>query len=178
MSFFIKVVAAAILTLLVAVGFAAGLLFLWVDPFQWKTPSDKRVIALFQHHQAQFEKLEQMTMEDYQHGYYYDAPKNGKAVRPMSPSRREEYQKLLSQIDYNLDMNSDESYGMVEIRFTLASGGMGPLGDDWIKGIEYLSGYCKEEGKILPSLDAGFSLPEDDYLRVIQPNWYVFYSVY
>jgi hypothetical protein len=179
MSYFIKAAVTVFLTLLAAVGLMAGFLFIRVDPLQWKTPSDERVIALFQHHQAQFEKLKQMTIEDYRHGYYFDASESEEAVRPLRPSRRKVYQKLLSQIDPNLGMSLDGSYGVIEIRFTLASGGMGPLGDDWIKGIEYLSGYYKEEGKILPSLDAGFNLPDDNnYLRTIQPNWYVFYSIY
>lgn len=176
---FIKA-AATIFTAMFVLGGVFVVFFFWqVDPYQWKAPSDKKLIAMFQQHQPEFEKLERMAAEDVRRGFALEAdPENAKVVKTVSRTRREEYKRLLSQIDSDLYLTMDDSYEGLELRFIAAQGGAGPIGDDWMKGIEYLPVYSKQEGKIVPSLEKGYQLPEDDYLRPIQPNWYVFYSVY
>ena len=175
---FIKAAASLFMALFALGGIFVIILFWQIDPFQWKVPSDQKLIGLFQKHRVEFEKLERMADQDTRRGLAFEVdPANARLVKTISPTRRKEYDTLLSRIGSDLQLTMDDSYGR-EVRFIAAQGGAGPIGDDWLKGIEHLEKYSEQEGKVVPSLDGAYRLPEGDYLRPIESGWYLVYSVY
>jgi len=158
------------------------------DPFAWRAPKDKTIIALFQEHREAFEKIQQMAMEDMQQDHYLNMYnldfQKGNEFRKenlIPESRQQEYKKLLSGIPLPCRTSIyADVYGQT-LRITLAGGGfLLAIGSGWGKGIEFYSNKPKDLGVIVSSLDKIPSNAEPRiYLRPIgtSTNWFLYYQV-
>ena len=181
-SILFKVTLGLIITFLALILLLVAVVFWMADPFNLKAPNDQKLIAIFQSHREAFEKLQQMATEDAQHGLYLDAPFFNEGSK-FDKSRQQEYEKLISEIRPGLHVAIDgRDKGM---RFIFAWGGLLTIGPEWGKGIRYvpdsfeIDGITYREGwegVVSTNLDNARTLPATDYIRQIEPHWFLFYS--
>jgi hypothetical protein len=81
-----------VIGLVVACVVVGAIVLRLTDPLQFKAPSDEDLIAVFQTHRADFERLRQMAVEDlHVKSYLSESELNG-----ISPeARRQEYRSRL-----------------------------------------------------------------------------------
>jgi hypothetical protein len=95
--------------------------------------------------------------------------------RGLSISRQSEYVRLLSSIrPSSVILVISNHY----VDFSLANGGLGPLGVDWNKGIRYIPNNPEKEGLILKDLDKAKKGDGDELLRQIDEHWFLYYESY
>jgi hypothetical protein len=156
-----------IVTILVAVlviGLVSFLLWQYKSPFPLSVPKDHTLIDSFYSHRQTFEALKGMAEKD-------TAIASNSTSATLSPSRRSEYARLLSEIYSKLEMGFDANGTL----FSFAGGGIGlSIGPSWSKGIAYLPAPGRV-GQIVKSLDRN-PRHDDTYLVPIEGNWYVFYQ--
>jgi hypothetical protein len=147
-----------------------GAIVLWqADPLQFKAPSDQEVIAVFQAHRADFERLRQMVTEDmHVKSYFSESELDG-----ISPeARRQEYRSRLKiWPGLHVGVNYDES-----VRFIFAGGGLLAIGPGWAKGIQFSPQGKKLIGEQVKTLDNERTLPPGVYLRELMPEWFILYQ--
>jgi hypothetical protein len=136
------------------------------------------------------EKYRQEYEKDPRYAWYFKSPyfEGGK----LNETRRKEYKNLVSEINPGLTVGTDYDSSM---RFIFADGGILAIGPGWVKGIEYVPGshatngaiygerkiegvtYQEQwHGIILTNLNNAQALPAQIYLRLIEPNWFLFYQ--
>lgn len=148
----------------------SGFIFWMADPLYLKSPTDQRLITIFQEHRAAFEKLRQMASDDSQKESYFSQSSLG---NQLNDARKSEYKTLLSEIHSGLIVTTDNQ----SVRFIFAHGGLSAIGPEWFKGIEYISGNSRMEGAILPNLNKPASLPVGGvYLMPIERGWFVIFQ--
>jgi len=98
-----------------------------------------------------------MATEDMRRGWYLGTS----SPNQLDQSRRREYKSLISQIRPDLRVVTNGYSGVV--RFIFAGEGVA-IGPGWVKGIEYVPPEAdpKRQGH--------------DYVREIEPNWFIFYD--
>ena len=132
-------------------------------------PEDQELIAIFHAHRQAFEKLQGMTGEDAQRGWYLGASDFSK----LALERQQGYQRLISEIRPGLEVAINGQDDVVRFIFALEGTAIGP---GWVKGIEYVPGDYSREGVLSADLDGARKLPANVYLRQIEPKWFVFYQ--
>jgi hypothetical protein len=147
-----------------------GAIVLWqADPLQFKAPGDREVIAVFQAHRADFERLRQMVIEDMQvRSYFSESELDG-----ISPeARRQEYRSRLKiWPGLHIGVNYEES-----VRFIFAGGGLSAIGPGWAKGVQFSPQGKKLIGDQVKTLDNERMLPAGVYLRELMPEWFILYQ--
>jgi hypothetical protein len=142
--------------------------------------SDEALIALFNNHRGDFEKLQRMTVAD-----------AGKSVldvslwdsrvdftgRRLSDSRFAEYRSLIWKIDSGMIILAGGGDNRT-VRFLTAGGGVLSIGPEWWKGLEFIPHQqnYKELGEVKDTLDVWEPLPYGIYLRPIEPEWFIIYE--
>jgi hypothetical protein len=146
-----------------------------------RQPSDRKLIKIFEENRGVFEHLRLMAFEDGRNGKVFsvDNRENGDANYTgsggLSTLRRSEYMRLLSSIRPRPGLCVIPNH---YVDFPLASGGMGPLGIDWDKGIRYIPDNPAKEGLILKDLDSAKKGDGDELLRQIDDHWFLYYESY
>lgn len=158
----------------VVICFTLGALSFWmIDPFNFRAPTDQKLLTVFHAHREAFDKLRQMVIEDEdRQGYFSES--SLKDDKLFNESRRQEYKTLLSEIHPGLVVLIDGN-GNVE-RFIFAGGGLSAISPGWLKGIEYVPGNYEKLGVVLPNLNDARKLPANVYLRPIEINWFLVYQ--
>jgi hypothetical protein len=153
-----------------------------------RVPSDQELIASFHAHHDTFEQIEAMAAKDRRNGLYlrwhresWWCPGNwwwcgSSKPSGMPPSRLEDYGKLISQIRpevQHVGINHDGT-----TNFMFAASGVNFRPDWWSKGIAYIPPDVdlKTQGVPLPDLNGAPGLPANDYIREIEPAWFLFYQ--
>ena len=167
----IKIFCYSLLSILVI---GSGIIFWMADPFFLKDPKDQYMIDVFNEKKTYFERVSQLVLSSQIDGY--------ETASDLSHPEKEEYKRLISKISpgisvykqFSFNINSTKSIGLVLFEF--AGGGLSTIGPEWGKGIEYISGDPKNEGKIVTSLDNLSSLPAGNiYLKKIAPQWFIYF---
>ena len=127
-------------------------------------------MKLFDEHRDAFEKLQKMSAEDEQKGWYFTYPLGEQSK--TNELRLADYKKLVSEIS---PCNSVASDNDGDMRFIFAGGAV--FGAEWIKGIEYVPGNYERVGVIAKQgLDKARKFPPNVYLLPIEPKWYLIYQ--
>lgn len=158
-----------VIGLVVACVVVGAIVLRLTDPLQFKAPSDEDLIAVFQTHRADFERLRQMAVEDlHVKSYLSESELNG-----ISPeARRQEYRsRLKSWPGLHVGVNYDES-----VRFIFADGGRLAVGPGWAKGIEFSPQGKKLIGQRVNTLNNERMLPAGVYLKELIPEWFILYQ--
>jgi hypothetical protein len=134
--------------------------------FPMRVPSDQKLIATFQAHRGAFEQLHAMAAKDMQTGLYFSwyggccSPDSSKPPQ-LSASRWAEYTSLTSSIRPISAVIRDDGV----MRFIFAGNRIGlAVGPGWSKGIEYIPP------------DKSPKTQGHDYVREIEPTWFIFYD--
>lgn len=152
-----------------------------------RVPSDQELIAAFQAHQRAFEQIQPMAAKDMQNGLYirwhqesWWCPGSwwcrGSSKPPgMSASRWKDYGNLISQIRPKVESIAIDYNGTISFVF---AGEGGALSSGWSKGIAYIPPDVdlKREGVPLPDLSEAPRLPANEYIREVEPAWFLFYQ--
>jgi hypothetical protein len=146
-------------------------IFWMKDPYNLSAPKDQELIAIFNDHHEAFERLRQMATEDSKSNHIYI--KNSEIVGIKDTLRRQEYRKLLSSINSDIRVVADEG----NITFFFSGGGLSAISGGWGKGIASLP-LIEKYDTILPSLDHANMLPNGDYMRPIDGQWFIYYQKY
>lgn len=133
--------------------------------YSWRTnssqkdmsPSDDKLIKIFQNHRGEFERLRQMTTEDMHEASYFSETN---VSNRLPVSRRNEYKDLLKLLP-GLQVGADYDGG---VRFVLASKGQA-IGPGWAKGIQFIKDITNLKGTRIDTLDGSAKLPAGVYLR-------------
>ena len=146
-----------------------------------RQPSDRELIKIFEENRGVFEQLRLMALEDGRNGKVFsvDNRENGDTNYTggggLSTLRRSEYMRLLSSIKPRPGLCVIPNH---YVDFSLASGGLGPLGIDWNKGMRYIPDNPEKEGLILKDLDLAKKGDGDELLRQIDEHWFLYYESY
>jgi hypothetical protein len=159
-----------VLGLMLLACLVVGALVLWAaDPLQIKAPSDPELIAFFQAHRVELERLRQMVTEDmHAKSYFSESELDGTLLE----ARRQEYRGLLKiKSGLIVTVNYDKS-----VRFIFGIGGLSAIGPGWAKGIQFLPQGTKHIGVQVKTLDNERTLPVGVYLREIVPDWFILFQ--
>ena len=146
------------------------------DPVAANPPKDAELVASFQSHHDAFERLAVMGMEDTGTVSLLSPEMlNEQSLtggrQALSPERRSEYVRLLTNIRPDLVMGID----FYRITFCYSSGGSAlSIGPGWMKGIAYLPRGYERVGRVVPNLDHSPKVDGVD-LVPIESEWYVIY---
>ena len=158
---------------LILVIFLVGIFFFYLaDPLNLRAPKDQILLKVFHDHREEFEKLQKMALEDLPNvSYFNDSVLNNSK---LSRQRQEEYKYLLDKIwpSLTITIGNDD-----QVLFIFAGGGILSIGPEWSKGIVYKP-YDDKSGTIAPNLDKMRTAPANDYIRPIEPKWFLFYQRY
>jgi hypothetical protein len=127
-------------------------------------PTDRTVVELFHAHRQTFATLAQMADQD-------AAIASSTTDESLPVARRQEYARLLSQIDGKMILVFDP---WRTTKFLCASEG-GGIGPTWGKGIAHLAAVPDRVGQIVHNSDKD---PGHDgiYLVPIEADWYVIFQ--
>jgi hypothetical protein len=133
-----------------------------------EAPSDQELIALYQEHRSEFDRLRELATEDMRIQSYF----NEATIDRIAPvSRRLEYQRLLrlrAGLAVGVDYNGN-------VRFIFATRGSA-VSHSWAEGIQYSTPVSRLPGKPVATTDSAMSLPEGIYLRELAPHWFILFQ--
>ena len=128
-------------------------------------PDDRELLAAFHAHRHSFDLVRDMAIVD------------GPALdnQTLNATRRRQYEALLAPIGSGLQVVTDTGETGTIVKFIFKESGS-PIGSEWSKGIEYISGDVTRLGVIKTDLDSLQHVPDNEYLVPIEPHWYLIYD--
>ena len=134
-------------------------------------PSGRRIISLFNRHEAQLGVLADLAER-------HCSQMSGFSEKPLRSAIGEQdalsYESLVSEIGWDIKVFCQDSGN---IRFVLAEWGiLLTVGPERIVGLEMIVGNPDKEGLRVGDVDAVDKNKEEIYLQHIKGRWFVFYQ--